>query len=219
MTNAKGWGGLWAACAAMGVVLAGVASAQDRPGTQPLPRPVAVAVVDTSPDTVPAMAPAPPAAPQATALAPRATAPDDRVGSVTGFPIPRYVSIKASEANARRGPSRSHRIDWVFQRRNMPVMVVAEHGHWRRVVDRDGAGGWVHYTLLSGERTAIVEVDRLPLYQRPDRTSMVRAEAEQGVIGTLRECRAEWCEMEVGGYRGWVEARAIWGVEPGETFD
>jgi SH3-like domain-containing protein len=142
-----------------------------------------------------------------------------RVGPVTGFPIPRYVSIKASEANARRGPSRSHRIDWVFQRRNMPVMIVAEHGHWRRVVDRDGAGGWIHYTLLSGERTAIVETDRLPLYQRPDRSSMVRAEAERGVIGGLRECRADWCEMEVGGFRGWVEARALWGVEPGETFD
>ena len=58
-------------------------------------------------------------------------------GPVTGFPLPRYVSIQASEAFARRGPSRSHRIDWVFQRRNMPMQVVAEHEHWRRVIDRD----------------------------------------------------------------------------------
>jgi SH3-like domain-containing protein len=157
--------------------------------------------------------------PETAGVSPSASASDPRVGSVTGFPIPRYVSIKASEANARRGPSRSHRIDWVFTRRGMPVMIVAEHGHWRRVVDRDGAGGWIHYTLLSGERTAIVEAERLPLYQRPDRASMVRAEAERGVIGGLRECRADWCEMEVGGYRGWVEARALWGVEPGESFD
>jgi SH3-like domain-containing protein len=142
-----------------------------------------------------------------------------RVGSVTGFPIPRYVSLRASEANARRGPSRSHRIDWVFTRRNMPVMVVAEHGHWRRVVDRDGAGGWMHYSLLSGERTAIVEVDMLPLHARPDPTSAVRANAELGVTGHLSECIPDWCLMDVGGYRGWVDARAIWGVDPGETFD
>ncbi|MBF9058249.1 aspartyl-trna synthetase [Rhodobacterales bacterium HKCCSP123] len=142
-----------------------------------------------------------------------------RRGQVTGFPLPRYVSIKASEANARRGPSRSHRIDWVFQRRNMPVMIVAEHGHWRRVVDRDGAGGWIHYTLLSGVRTAIVEADRVALHARPDRNSMVRAEAERGVIGELRQCRVDWCEMEVGGYHGWVEARSLWGVDPGESFD
>ena len=40
-------------------------------------------------------------------------------------------------------------------------MITAEYGHWRRVQDRDGAGGWMHYTLLSGVRTAIVEADML----------------------------------------------------------
>jgi SH3-like domain-containing protein len=150
---------------------------------------------------------------------PAATREDVRRGPVTGFPLPRYVSMSASEGNARRGPSRSHRIDWVFTRRSMPVMIVAEHGHWRRVVDRDGVGGWMHYSLLSGVRTAIVERDMLPLYSRPDANSPVRARAELGVIGRLRECRPAWCLMEVGGYRGWVDPRALWGVEPGESFD
>ena len=54
-------------------------------------------------------------------------------GKVTNLPIPRYVSLKAEEGNVRRGPSLSHRIDWVFQRRNMPLQVTGEHGHWRRV--------------------------------------------------------------------------------------
>jgi SH3-like domain-containing protein len=147
-----------------------------------------------------------------------ATAPERR-GPVTGFALPRYVSIGASEANARRGPSRSHRIDWVFTRRGMPVMIVAEHGHWRRVVDRDGVGGWMHYSLLSGVRSAIVQVDMLALHSRPDASSPVRARAELGVIGRLRECRPDWCLMETGGYRGWVDPRALWGVEPGEVFD
>ena len=141
------------------------------------------------------------------------------VGAVTGFPIPRYVSIKASEANARRGPSRSHRIDWVFQRRNMPVRIVGEHGHWRRIVDRDGAGGWMHYSLLSGVRTAIVEVDMLELRQRPDPAAAVVAQAELGVIAFLDECNGTWCRLSVGGHRGWVPSEALWGVEPGEVLD
>jgi len=170
----------------------------------------------------PALHPAPrpeivQAAAEATAPAARAT--PQRAGPVTGFPLPRFVSMRASEGNARRGPSRSHRIDWVFQRRDMPVMIVAEHGHWRRVVDRDGAGGWMHYSLLSGVRTAIVEEDMLPLYARPDPASPVRARAELGVIGRLRECQPNWCLMEVAGYRGWVRSAALWGVEPGETFE
>ncbi len=142
-----------------------------------------------------------------------------RIGPVTGYPIPRYVTMRADEGNARRGPSRSHRIDWVFTRSDMPMMVVAEYGHWRRVVDRDGAGGWMHYALLSGARSAIVEVDMLPLYARPDTTSTIRAYAEIGVTGGLDECIPGWCLMETGGFSGWVEASALWGVDPGETFD
>ena len=57
-------------------------------------------------------------------------------GPVTGLPLPRYVSLKASEANVRRGPSLTHRIDWVFKRRDMPLRITAEFGHWRRVEDR-----------------------------------------------------------------------------------
>lgn len=210
-----------AALGAAALTLAASTALAEAPATAPQPRPVTqAAATATTTDVPPALArltaaPAAPAPEPATAASSR----PPRVGPVTGFPLPRYVSIKASEANARRGPSRSHRIDWVFQRRNMPVMIVAEHGHWRRVVDRDGAGGWVHYTLLSGVRTAIVEADRVALYARPDRNAMIRAEAERGVVGELRECRPTWCEMEVGGYRGWVEARSLWGVDPGETFD
>ncbi|MBL4627784.1 MAG: hypothetical protein JKY00_07065 [Roseicyclus sp.] len=148
-----------------------------------------------------------------------APAAESRRGPVTGYPLPRYVTMGATEGNARRGPSRSHRIDWVFTRRHMPMMIVAEHGHWRRVVDRDGAGGWMHYALLSGERSAIVEQDMLPLYARPDTTSAIRAHAEVGVTGRIDECVPDWCLLEVGGYRGWVDASALWGVDPGETFD
>ncbi len=42
-------------------------------------------------------------------------------GSVTNLPLPRYVSLKASEGNVRRGPSLTHRIDWVFQRKDTPL--------------------------------------------------------------------------------------------------
>ena len=42
-------------------------------------------------------------------------------GAVTNLPLPRFVSLKASEGNVRRGPSLTHRIDWVFKRRDMPL--------------------------------------------------------------------------------------------------
>ena len=47
-------------------------------------------------------------------------------GPVTNLPMPRYVSLKAGEANARRGPSLSHKIDWVYKRRGVPLEIYAE---------------------------------------------------------------------------------------------
>jgi Uncharacterized protein conserved in bacteria len=81
--------------------------------------------------------------------------------------VPRFVSLNAGEANVRRGPSLSHRIDWVFKRRNMPLQLVAEYGQWRRVIDRDGQGGWIHYTLLSGARTVLVNETPPPCARGP----------------------------------------------------
>ncbi|GGF63001.1 MULTISPECIES: SH3 domain-containing protein [Mameliella] len=144
-------------------------------------------------------------------LAGPGTAGQDR-GPVTNLPLPRFVSLKASEGNVRRGPSLTHRIDWVYKRRGMPLEITAEHGHWRRVRDRDGAGGWVHYSLLSGARTVIVEQDMLSLYRRPDPDSVVVARLELGVIARLGDCGPDWCRLTADGYRGWVDKTALWGV-------
>ncbi|NNE86897.1 MAG: aspartyl-trna synthetase [Silicimonas sp.] len=140
-------------------------------------------------------------------------------GKVTNLPIPRYVSLKAEKGNARRGPSLSHRIDWVFQRRNMPLQVTGEHGHWRRVQDRDGQGGWVHYSLISGARHVIVEADMTPLYVKPDASSPVNAYVEAGVVARLGKCDLDWCRVSAKGSKGWASKRTLWGVLPEELRD
>ncbi len=140
-------------------------------------------------------------------------------GKVTNLPLPRFVSLKAEEGNVRRGPSLSHRIDWVFKHRNMPLRVIGEHGHWRRVQDRDGQGGWVHYSLLSGARHVIVERDLTPLRTKPGAQAEVNAYAEMGVVARLGSCELDWCKITASGKRGWVAKSAIWGVQPEEIRD
>ncbi len=151
-------------------------------------------------------------------IATAASAGQDR-GPVTNLPLPRYVSMKAAEGNVRRGPSLTHRIDWIYTRRDMPLQITAEHGHWRRVQDRDGAGGWVHYSLLSGVRTVIVEQDMLELHARPDPRAQVTAKLALGVIARLGACELDWCRLTAGGYRGWAPKSALWGVKNSELRD
>ncbi len=149
----------------------------------------------------------------------QATPRDPNRGPVTNLPLPRYVSLKGGEGNARRGPSLSHRIDWVFRHPGMPLLVVAEFGHWRRVEDQDGAGGWVHYSLLSGVRTAIITTDMAELRSRADPNASVLARAEAGAIVRLHECSVDWCRVSGGGEKGWVVKTSLWGVDPDEIRD
>lgn len=169
--------------------------------------------------------PAPVVAPAATATEPPATAKpakpprDPSKGAVTNLPIPRYVSLKGSEGNARRGPSLTHRIDWVFTSPGMPLRVTAEHENWRRVEDAEGMGGWVHYALLSGVRSVLVTADMAEFRMQPDLRAKVLFEAERGVVGRLMECQPDWCRVNVQGEKGWAPKSSLWGVDPGEVVE
>ena len=140
-------------------------------------------------------------------------------GSETNLPVPRYVSLKASSGNVRRGPSLEHRIDWVFHHRDLPLRITAEFGHWRRVEDNEGQGGWIHYSLLSGVRTVLVTEPKTELHVSPDEKSQASAIAETGVIGELGACTLDWCDITAGGESGWVEKSRLWGVDPTELRD
>ncbi|AUQ48810.1 putative protein in bacteria [Phaeobacter inhibens] len=153
------------------------------------------------------------------ALIPVEGAARDERGPVTNLPLPRFVSMKAAEGNVRRGPSLTHKIDWVFKRRGMPLEITAEYGHWRRVRDRDGAGGWVHYALLSGARTVLIEEDMLTVHARPDSGAPITAAFELGVVARLGKCEVSWCSISAGGYRGWAPKEKLWGVAPDELRD
>ncbi len=140
-------------------------------------------------------------------------------GRVTKRPLPRFVSLKTGEGNARRGPGLTHRIDWVFTRVGMPLRITAEFEHWRRVEDQEGIGGWVHYSLLSGVRSVLVTQDMAQFRAIPDPNGSVVMQAEMGVVGKVVECIPDWCRITLDGEKGWVQKTALWGVDPGEVLE
>ncbi len=133
-------------------------------------------------------------------------------GQITNLPIPRFVSLKTSKGNIRRGPSLSHKIDWVLMARNIPLKIVDEHEHWRRVVDHEGASGWIHYSLISGARTALVLQDMSSLHKKPQYDSDVKAKIEINAIGSLGKCDQDWCFLRFSTGKGWVNRSKLWGL-------
>ena len=146
-----------------------------------------------------------------------ARAQDDDLGAVTNLPIPRYVSLRSSKINVRRGPGLDYRKDWVYRRAGLPVRVVDEYGDWRRIVDKDEAGGWVYHAMITGRRTVLITADNVIFREKPADTAAATARAERGVVARLRECHPRWCEIEAEGHRGWVHKSTIWGVDGDEV--
>lgn len=155
----------------------------------------------------------------ALATMPLAAQAEEGVGPVTNLPLPRYVSLRSDKINVRRGPGLDYRKDWVFRREGLPVKIVDEYGDWRRIVDKDEAGGWVYHAMLTGRRTVLIIEDGVALRREPADAAAAAAVAEQGVVARLESCGPYWCEIEADGYTGWVRKSSLWGVDPAELVE
>jgi SH3-like domain-containing protein len=144
----------------------------------------------------------------------------ESTGSVSGLPIPRFVSLKPSDTPMREGPSKDHRIKWVFKKEGVPVEIIAEFENWRRVRDSEGDDGWVYHSRLSGRRTGQISTRlkdaSIPLYARDSENAQVVARLQPGVIGSVEQCSGRWCRLIGEGFDGWLPQERIWGVYPGE---
>ena len=61
----------------------------------------------------------------------------------SGLPVPRYVTLKFNEVNMRAGPGREYPVLWSYSKTGLPLLVEAEFGVWRKVVDQEGTTGWM----------------------------------------------------------------------------
>jgi len=134
------------------------------------------------------------------------------VGTDSNLPVPRFVSLKAEGANGRRGPGLEHRIEWIYERRGLPLQVTGESGPWRRVRDPDGAEVWMHAQNLDQRRTVYVR-EAATLRRDPRSGAGAAAYMAPGVIGAITACDGDWRRVAVGGRVGWVEASSVWGAE------
>ncbi len=139
----------------------------------------------------------------------------------TGLPLPRFVHLRAGEVNMRTGPGVQYPVEWVYQRQNLPLEVIAEHRTWRKIRDWQGAQGWVHQSMLGGRRTVVVTGAVRTLRDSADAKSAPVARAEPGVVGQLLECPkgGGWCRVEVEGFKGWLRRVDFWGVRRNEVVE
>jgi SH3-like domain-containing protein len=134
--------------------------------------------------------------------------------SGSGLPLPRFVSLRAAEANMRTGPGEQYPIKWTYRRPGLPLEIVKEFHHWRQVRDWQGAEGWMHSSMLTGKRFVIVTGDVRALRTRAEAGSPVLARIEGKVVGRLVACpgSGDWCRVEFERMQGWMLRSEVWGV-------
>ena len=146
-----------------------------------------------------------------------AAAQDDRLGT-SGLSLPRFVSLKSGKVNLRTGPGKRYPIDWIYRRRGLPVEVIDEFETWRRIRDHEGTMGWVHQSMLDGQRSVLVKPAASLLRRRPESDAAAVALLEPGVIAYLEGCEGAWCQVTVERHAGWLRRAEVFGLYPRETL-
>jgi SH3-like domain-containing protein len=132
----------------------------------------------------------------------------------SGLPVPRYVSLKFDEVNARGGPGDDYRLLWVYRTKGLPVQVVAETTDWRRICDPTGGLAWVKATGVDGRRTALRALPQpLPLHKTPAIGGKIEAILAGRSIAQLKTCKGGWCELKTSGGSAWAPAGELWGTD------
>ncbi|MBR2299885.1 MAG: hypothetical protein IJ870_04855 [Alphaproteobacteria bacterium] len=141
--------------------------------------------------------------------------------SESGLALPRMVSIRADNINARSGPGTKYPIEWIYKQKGAPLEIINEFELWRQVRDWEGDVSWIHKTRLSGRRfIKIITPGENNIYHSPKYDSKVIAKVEDGVIGEIKKCpnKSEFCLIKFEGVEGWVSKKNVFGVYEDEVI-
>ena len=135
------------------------------------------------------------------------------------LPVPRFASLRSDKINLRAGPGLGFPVQWVYQRKHMPVEVIGEYDVWRKIRDWQGTVGWVHQSMLDGQRYALITGAMRLLHNDPEDNAPATAKLEPGVVASLLHCQGIWCRIDAEGYKGWLKRDEFYGVYPEEKIE
>ena len=133
-----------------------------------------------------------------------------KTGSVTGLDIPRFVSLKSNDANIRVGPSVNYPIKIKYVVQNLPLEIIDEFDVWRKSRDHEGNIGWIHKSLIKGNRFILVNHNTnkdVNLYSIPNGKKIGIIKKKN--ILDLNICILDWCKVTQKNFTGWLLKKNI----------
>ena len=143
-----------------------------------------------------------------------------KTGSVTGLEIPRFVSLKSNDVNIRVGPSINYPIELKYVTQNLSLEIIDEFDVWRKTRDQEGNIGWVHKSLIKGDRYIITGSKintETELFSRP--SGQIVGVIKKNNIFKIKSCNLNWCKVSKDSVNGWVLKENIWGIYEDEIYN
>ena len=116
---------------------------------------------------------------------------------------PKYASIKKEKTNSRHNASFDAPLEWIYQKKYLPILIIRERDNWREIRDIDGAQTWMHVSMISNKRTFINKQDQNLLKYKDN--NIISAIVKKGVVGKIINCDEVFCKVKIKKYKGWIE--------------
>ena len=124
---------------------------------------------------------------------------------------PKYASIKKEKAYSRHNASFDAPLEWIYQKKNLPILIIRERDNWREIRDIDGDISWMHVSMISNKRTFINREDQNLLKYKNN--NIVNAIVKKGVVGKIINCDEIFCKVKIKNYKGWIKKKYLWGIK------
>ena len=98
--------------------------------------------------------------------------------------------------------------------------ILEEYDDWRKIEDLTKNNGWIHKSLISGDRTAIIvsdNDDKIKIFNTIEGITI--GNIGKGNIVSINKCKIDWCSISFNNYKGWIYKKNIWGVEDKEIIN
>ena len=118
---------------------------------------------------------------------------------------PKYASIKKEKTYSRHNASFDAPLEWIYQKENLPILIIRERDNWREIRDIDGSVSWMHVSMISNKRTFINKQDQNLLKYKDN--NIISAIVKKGVVGKIINCDEVFCKVKIKKYKGWVEKK------------
>ena len=123
-----------------------------------------------------------------------------------------FLTLRNDKVNLRQGPSFDYPVKIFYKKKFLPVLVQDKSDNFRKIRDHENNSGWIHISQLSKKKAAITVDDNSILFSNSTIYSNPIAILKKGRLVKISKCNEEWCKINTGEFKGWLQKKSLWGL-------